>query len=122
MAPLSVVHLLVAGLQLDAPRAHVHQQVEEPVQELHGKVVGLHVPAQLRLFGPVGSAVTEQEQAAGLRGAEVEGDGARFLGVPLGQGDEGLRGLKGDGVQGGHVLAAEDQVAVQADFRVSLDG
>uniref|UniRef100_A0A8C7LZQ5 Uncharacterized protein n=1 Tax=Oncorhynchus kisutch TaxID=8019 RepID=A0A8C7LZQ5_ONCKI len=62
------------------------------------------------------------EQAAGFCGAEVEGDGACFLGVPLGQGDEGLWGLKGDGVQGGHVLTAENKISVQADFRVPLDG
>uniref|UniRef100_A0A8C7VED9 Uncharacterized protein n=1 Tax=Oncorhynchus mykiss TaxID=8022 RepID=A0A8C7VED9_ONCMY len=96
MAPLPVVHLLITGLQLDTPRPHVHETL--------------------------GAPVAEQQQAAGFCGAEVEGDGACFLGVPLGQGDEGLGGLKGDGVQGGHVLTAEDEVSVQADLRVPLDG
>lgn len=47
----------------------------------------------------------EQNQAVGLGCAEVKGDGAHSLGVPLGQADVGLGGLKGDGVQSGHVLA-----------------
>lgn len=46
----------------------------------------------------------EEDQAVGLRGAEIKGDGSRPLGVPLGEADEGFRGLEGNGVQGGHVL------------------
>lgn len=46
----------------------------------------------------------EEDQAIGFRGAEVKGDGSHALGVPLGEADEGFRGLEGDGVQRGHVL------------------
>lgn len=46
----------------------------------------------------------EEDQAVGLRGAEIKGDGSRPLGVPLGEADEGLRGFERNGVQGGHVL------------------
>uniref|UniRef100_A0A8C6V3T4 Uncharacterized protein n=1 Tax=Neogobius melanostomus TaxID=47308 RepID=A0A8C6V3T4_9GOBI len=123
VAPLPVVHLLVAGLELGLPRPHVYEQVQIPVEQLHGKVIGLQLPPRLLLFGALRRApVAEQEQAAGLGGAEVEGYGARFLGVPLGERDVGLRGLEGDRVQGGHVFAAEHQVSVQGDLRVALDG
>lgn len=122
VAPLAVVHLLVAGLEFDAPGAHVHQQVEKAVQQLHGEVVGLHLAARPLLFAALRFAVAEQQQAAGLGGAEVEGDGAGLLGVPARQGDVGLGRLEGHGVEGRHVLAAEHQVPVQTDLRVSLDG
>lgn len=122
VAPFPVIDLLVAGLQLCFSRAHINQQVQVPVQQLHGEVISLQLPTGLLLFGALRTAVAEQQEAAGLRGAEVEGDGPRLLGVPLGQGDVGLGGLKGDGVQGCHVLAAEHQVAIQGYFRVTLDG
>ncbi len=122
VAPLSVVHLLVAGLELDAAGAHVHQQVEKAVQQLHGEVVGLHLTAGPLLFAALGLAVAEQQQAAGLGGAEVEGDGAGLLGVPARQRDVGLGRLESHGVQGRHVLAAEHQVPVHTDLRVPLDG
>ena len=51
--------------------------------------------------------VAEEHQAVGLRGAEVEGDGARLLGRPLAQRHVGLGRVEGDGVQGGHALALE---------------
>lgn len=107
MAPFPVIDLLVAGLQLCFSRAHINQQVQIPVQQLHGKVISLQLPTRLLLFGALRAAVAEQQEATGFRSAEVEGDRTRLLGVPLGQGDEGLRGLKGDWVQGCHVLAAE---------------
>lgn len=107
MAPFPVVDLLVAGLQLCFSRAHINQQVQIPIQQLHGKVISLQLPTGLLLFGALRAAVAEQQESAGLRSAEVEGDRARLLGVPLWQGDVGLGGLEGDGVQGRHVLAAE---------------
>uniref|UniRef100_A0A3B4ZBS7 Secreted protein n=1 Tax=Seriola lalandi dorsalis TaxID=1841481 RepID=A0A3B4ZBS7_SERLL len=122
MAPFTIIDLLVAGLQLCFSRAHIDQQVQIPVQQLHGKVISLQLPAGLLLFGTLRAAVAEQQEAAGLRGAEVKGDRARLLGVPLGQGDVRLGGLESNGVQGRHVLAAEHQVTVQGDFRVALDG
>uniref|UniRef100_A0A3Q1J2T6 Uncharacterized protein n=1 Tax=Anabas testudineus TaxID=64144 RepID=A0A3Q1J2T6_ANATE len=112
MAPVPIIDLLVAGLQLRFARAHIDQQVQIPIQELHGKVVSLQFPARFLLFGSLRAAVAEQQETAGLCGAEVEGDGSRLLGVPLGQGYVGLGGLKGDWVQGCHVLAAEHQVTI----------
>ena len=122
VAPFPVIDLLVAGLQLCFSRAHINQQVQVPVQQLHGKVISLQLPTGLLLFGTLRTAVAEQQEAAGLCGAEVKGDRSRLLRVPLWQGDVGLRGLKGDGVQSRHVLAAEHQVAIQGYFRVTLDG
>ena len=66
----------------------------------------------------LGLAVGEEDEAVGLGGAKVEGDGAHALGVPLGQADVGLGGLEGDGVQGGHVLALEDHVALDLHLGV----
>lgn len=66
--------------------------------------------------------MAEQQESTRLCGAEVERDGPCLLGVPLGQGDEGLSGLKGDRVQGCHVFTAEHKVTIQGDFRVTLDG
>jgi len=60
----------------------------------------------LVLLAFLGLAVGEEDESVGLGGAEVEGDGAHALGVPLGQADEGLGGLEGDGVQRGDVLAS----------------
>lgn len=122
MAPFPVIDLLVAGLQLCFSGAHVNQQVQIPVQQLHGEVISLQLPAGLLLFGALRAAVAEQKESAGLRGTEVEGDGARLLGVPLGQRDVGLGGIEGDGVQGCHVLAAKHQVTIQGYFGVPLDG
>uniref|UniRef100_A0A8C5HDC7 Uncharacterized protein n=1 Tax=Gouania willdenowi TaxID=441366 RepID=A0A8C5HDC7_GOUWI len=62
------------------------------------------------------AAVAEQQQAVGLRGAEVKRHGPRLLGVPPGQRQVGRRRLEGDGFQGLHVLAAEDQVAMDTDL------
>uniref|UniRef100_A0A8C9SG15 Uncharacterized protein n=1 Tax=Scleropages formosus TaxID=113540 RepID=A0A8C9SG15_SCLFO len=122
VTPLAIVDLLVAGLHLDAAGAHVHEQVEEAIEQLDGEVVGLELAVGTLLLGALQAAVAEEQQAAGLRGAEVEGDGACLLGVPPGEGDVGLGGLEGDRVKGCDVLAAEHQVPVQADLGVSLDG
>uniref|UniRef100_A0A3Q3L3Y3 Uncharacterized protein n=1 Tax=Labrus bergylta TaxID=56723 RepID=A0A3Q3L3Y3_9LABR len=84
MAPFPIIDLLVAGLQLCFPRAHINQQVQIPVQQLHGKVISLQLPAGLLLLGSLRAPVAEQQEAAGLCGAEVERDGSRLLGVPLG--------------------------------------
>uniref|UniRef100_A0A8D3AVJ7 Uncharacterized protein n=1 Tax=Scophthalmus maximus TaxID=52904 RepID=A0A8D3AVJ7_SCOMX len=98
MAPFTIIDLLVAGLQLRFSRAHIDQQVHIPIEQLHGKVISLQLPTGLLLFGTLRTAVAKKQEAAGLRSAEVKRDGARLLGVPLGQGDEGLWGLEGDGV------------------------
>lgn len=122
MAPIPIIDLLVASLQLCFPRAHVNQQVQIPVQQLHCEVISLQLPAGLLLFGALRSAVAEQQESTWLRGAEVKGDGARLLCVPLGERDVGLGGLEGDGIQRCHILATEHKVAVQGNFGVPLDG
>uniref|UniRef100_A0A3B4GS80 Uncharacterized protein n=1 Tax=Pundamilia nyererei TaxID=303518 RepID=A0A3B4GS80_9CICH len=98
MAPFPIVDLLVAGLELCFSGAHINQQVQIPLQKLHGK------------------------KAAGLCGPEVKRDRARLLGVPLWQRDVGLGGLKSYRIQGCYILTAEHQVTIQGDFRVTLDG
>uniref|UniRef100_A0A4W4EZK7 Uncharacterized protein n=1 Tax=Electrophorus electricus TaxID=8005 RepID=A0A4W4EZK7_ELEEL len=115
VTPFAVVHPLAAGLHLDAARAHVHEQEEEAVQQLHGEEVNARPALRRALQAPVAI----EQQAAGLRGAEVKGDGARLLGAPTGQGDVGTRRIEADRVEGGHVLTAEGQVAVQVDFGVA---
>lgn len=107
MAPFAVIDLLVAGLQLCFSRAHIDQQVQIPVQKLHGEVIGLQLPAGLLLFGTLRAAVAEQQEAAGLRGAEVERYGACLLCVPPGQCQVGRWRVEGDRLQGFHILAAE---------------
>ena len=87
MAPFPVVDLFVAGLQLRFPGAHINQQVQVPIQELHGEVISLQLPPRLLVLGALWAAMAEQQESAGLCRAEVEGDGAGFLGVPLGQRD-----------------------------------
>lgn len=122
MAPVAIIDLFVIGLQLRFPRAHINQQVQIPVQELHGKVIGLQLPPGLLLLRALGAPVAEQQESAGLGRAEVKGDGAGFLGVPLRQRDVGLWRVEGDRIQGGDVLAAEHQVAMEGYFGVALDG
>uniref|UniRef100_A0A672GCD7 Uncharacterized protein n=1 Tax=Salarias fasciatus TaxID=181472 RepID=A0A672GCD7_SALFA len=117
MAPLAVVEPLVAGFHLDAARAHIHDQVEQPVQQLDGEEVCPGLPVGLRALQ---TAVTEQQQPAGLRGAEVKRYGACLLCVPPGQRQVGRRRVEGDRLQGFHVLAAEYQVTMDTDLRVSL--
>uniref|UniRef100_A0A3B1J483 Uncharacterized protein n=1 Tax=Astyanax mexicanus TaxID=7994 RepID=A0A3B1J483_ASTMX len=82
VAPFPIIDLLVAGLELDATGAHVHQQEEESVQQLHGEVISLQLAPVPLLLGALRLPVAEEQQAAGLRGAKVEGDGAGLLGVP----------------------------------------
>lgn len=122
MAPVPVIDLFVTGLELRFTGPHIDQQVQIPIQEFHGKVIGLQLPPGPLLLWPLGAAVAEQEEPAGLGRAEVEGDGAGFLGVPLGQRDVGLGCVEGDGVQGCHILAAEHQVTVDGYLGVTLDG
>ena len=119
MAPLPVRQPEAAGLHLDAAGAHVHQQVQEAVQELHGEVVGARLAVGRRR--PL-AALAEQQQAAGLGGAEVEGDGAGPLGAPAGQRQVGGGRVERHGLRGRHVVAAESQVAVDAHLGVALLG
>uniref|UniRef100_A0A8C6T1J7 Uncharacterized protein n=1 Tax=Neogobius melanostomus TaxID=47308 RepID=A0A8C6T1J7_9GOBI len=86
------------------------KQVEAAIQQLHCKEIrrchtdlGVLLAAR-GVLALLGLAVGEQDQAVGLGGAKVKGDGAHALGVPLGQADVGLWRLERDGVQRGHVL------------------
>lgn len=117
VAPLAVVQPRVTGLHLDAPGAHIHDQVEESVHQLEGEEVGPLLLVRLR---PLQAAVAEEQQAAGLRGAKVKGYGACLLGVPSGQRHVGRRCVEGDRLQGLHALAAEYQVTMDTDLRVPL--
>lgn len=117
MAPLAIVQPPAPGFHLDAPRAHIHDQVQVTVQELDGKEVGPGLPVGLRTAQ---APVAEKQQAAGLAGAEVKGDGSRPLGVPPGQSQVCRGRVEGDRLQGLHVLAQEDQVTMDTDLRVSL--
>lgn len=117
MAPLAIIQPLIAGFDLDAARAHVHDEVEESVQQLDGEEVGAGLAVGLR---SVQAAVAEQQQPAGLAGAEVKRDGSRLLGVPPGQRQEGRRGVEGDRLQGFHALAVEYQVTMDTDPGVPL--
>uniref|UniRef100_A0A4W4FJ78 Uncharacterized protein n=1 Tax=Electrophorus electricus TaxID=8005 RepID=A0A4W4FJ78_ELEEL len=121
VVPLAVVDLLVDRPRLGGARAHVQQQIQVSVQHLDGEEVHLQCEGALGLLGLLlGPPVAEEQQAIGLRGAEVEGDGARLLGVPLVQGNEGLRGLKRDGVKSGHVLTLEGHHTMDLHLVVAL--
>lgn len=117
MAPLAIIQSLVTGFRLDAAGAHIHDQIQISVQELDGEEVGPGLPVGLRALQ---AAMAEEQQATGLRGAEVERYGARLLCVPPGQSQVGRRRVEGDRLQGFHILAAEYQVTMDTDLRVSL--
>ena len=120
MVPLPIVDFPVDRPGLGGAGAHVQQQVEVPVQHLNGKEVHLEDLRALGVLHLLGLAVAKEEQAVGLGGAEVEGDGAGLFGVPLAEGDVGLRRLEGDGVQGGDILALEGHHPVHLHLHVSL--
>lgn len=113
MVPGAVVDLGLCGLHLNGSRAHVQQQVQPSVQQLHCKEVHLVVLLALGVPPVLGLAVGEEDQAVRLGGAEVEGDGAHALCVPLGQCQVGIGGLEVDGVKGGDVLALEHNVTLE---------
>uniref|UniRef100_A0A8C6PHQ5 Uncharacterized protein n=1 Tax=Nothobranchius furzeri TaxID=105023 RepID=A0A8C6PHQ5_NOTFU len=92
VAPLAIVQPLVAGFNLDAAGAHVHDQVDKPVQQLHGKEVSAGLPVGQRTLQV---AMAEEQHAVGLCGAEVKRNGACLLGVPPGQRQVGRRHVKG---------------------------
>lgn len=118
MVPVAVVDLALRGLDLDSARAHVQQQEETSLQELDGEEVHLVVALAAGVPSVLGLALRVKDEAVGLGGAEVEGDGAHALGVPLGQAQEGLWRLEGDGVQDGNGLALEHHVALHLHLGV----
>ncbi|TNN54111.1 hypothetical protein EYF80_035670 [Liparis tanakae] len=56
-------------------KAHIDQQVQIALQQLHGEVIGLQLPTGLLLFGTLRTSVAEQQEAAGLRGSEMKDSG-----------------------------------------------
>lgn len=118
MVPGAVVDLGLRGLDLDGAGAHVQQQVQASVQQLHCKEVHLVVLLTLGVAPVLRFAVGEEDQPVGFGGAEVEGDGADAFGVPLGQSQVRVRGLEVDGVEGRDVLALEDDVALELHLGV----
>ncbi len=78
------------------------------VQHLDGKKVHLETLGTLGvLWLLLWFAMAEEEEAIRLCGAEVKGDRACLLSVPLVEDDKRLWGLKRDGVQSGHVFTLE---------------
>uniref|UniRef100_A0A672ZFU8 Uncharacterized protein n=1 Tax=Sphaeramia orbicularis TaxID=375764 RepID=A0A672ZFU8_9TELE len=94
MAPFAIIKPLVTRFHLNAARAHVHNQVEEAIQQLYGEEISSGLPVGLRTLQ---AAMTEQQQAAGLSGAEVKRYCACLLCVPPGQSQVGKQ-LRSDGV------------------------
>uniref|UniRef100_A0A671VF09 Uncharacterized protein n=1 Tax=Sparus aurata TaxID=8175 RepID=A0A671VF09_SPAAU len=86
MVPGAIVDLCLCGLDLDGAGAHVQQQVQPSIQQLHCKEVHLVVLLALRVPPVLRFTVGEEYQPVGLRRSEVKGDGAHALGVPLRQG------------------------------------
>uniref|UniRef100_A0A665URK5 Uncharacterized protein n=1 Tax=Echeneis naucrates TaxID=173247 RepID=A0A665URK5_ECHNA len=82
MEPLAIIQPCVTGFRLDAARAHIHDKVEKSIQQLDGEEVSPGLPVGLRSLQ---TAMTVQQQATGLCGAEVKRYGTCLLCVPLGQ-------------------------------------
>uniref|UniRef100_A0A8C2WN20 Uncharacterized protein n=1 Tax=Cyclopterus lumpus TaxID=8103 RepID=A0A8C2WN20_CYCLU len=70
----------------------------------------------------LGLAMAEEQKTVGLCGAEVEGDGARLLSVPLVEDDKRLWRLECDGVKSGHILALEGHSAMDLHLGITLLG
>ena len=104
MVPLAIIEHCVTSFRLDAARAHIHDQVEKSIQQLYCEEVSPGLPVGLRSLQ---AAMTEQQQAAGLCGAEVKRYGTCLLCVPPGQCQVGRWHVEGDRLQGLHILAAE---------------
>lgn len=113
MVPGAIVDLSLCSLDLDGAGAHVQQQVQPSIQQLHCKEVNLVVLLAFCVPPVLGLAMGEEYQPVGFGGAEVKGDGAHTFGVPFWQGQVGVRVLKVDGVEGGNVFAFEDNVTLE---------
>ncbi len=81
MAPFSVIDLFGPDFHLDAPGAHVHEQVEEAFKQLHGEEVNL----RSEVFGTLWPAVAEQQEAIGFSGSEVKDTEPVFLAFQRGR-------------------------------------
>ncbi|CAG5928290.1 unnamed protein product [Menidia menidia] len=122
VVPGAIVDFGLGGFDFDGPGAHVQQQVQPAIQQLHGEEVHLVVLLALGVPPVLGLTVREEDQPVGLGGAEVEGDGAHPFGVPFGQRKVGVRGLEVDGVQGGYVFTLENHVPLEFHLWVHYAG
>lgn len=90
------------------------------IQHLNGKEIHFGSLGNLGIFRLLlGLPVAEEQKAVGLRGAEVKGDGACLLSVPLVENYERLGRLERDGVQGGHVLTFKSNGAVDLHLGIA---
>lgn len=60
----------------------------------------------------------EEDEAVGLRCAEIERYGSHPLGVPLWEADVGLGSLERNGVQSGHILTLVGHLTLDFHLRV----
>uniref|UniRef100_A0A2K6JWX0 Uncharacterized protein n=2 Tax=Rhinopithecus TaxID=542827 RepID=A0A2K6JWX0_RHIBE len=118
MVPFPIIGFLLSGFHFDGARAHVKQQVQVAIKELHGKEVYFCVLLAPSILPLLGLSMSEEDQAIGLSGTEVKGDGAHTLSVPLRQTDVSLWGLEVDGVQCGHILTLKHNFAI--DFHLGI--
>uniref|UniRef100_A0A8D2DJS0 Uncharacterized protein n=1 Tax=Sciurus vulgaris TaxID=55149 RepID=A0A8D2DJS0_SCIVU len=118
VVPFPVIGFLLSGFHFDGAGAHVKQQVQIAIEKFHSKEVNFCVLLTPSILSLLGLAVSEEDQAIGLSGAEVKGDRAHSFGVPLGQADVSLWGLKVDGVQCGHILTLEYNFTIDFHFCV----
>lgn len=93
------------------------------VQHLNGKEIHFGSLGNLGIFWLLlGLPMAEEQKAIGLRGAEVKGDGACLLGIPLVENYERLGRLKRDGVQGGHILTFKSHSALDLHLGIAQLG
>uniref|UniRef100_A0A3P8TGW3 Uncharacterized protein n=1 Tax=Amphiprion percula TaxID=161767 RepID=A0A3P8TGW3_AMPPE len=95
---------------------HVQQQVQAAIQQFHCKEI--HLDQGKDIFALLGFAVGEQDEAVGFSRAEIKRDGSHPLGVPLGEADVGLGGLKRNRVEGCHVLTLVEHLTLDLHLRV----
>lgn len=93
------------------------------IQHLNGKEVHLKSLWTLGiLWLLLGLAMAKEEEAVGFCGAEVKGDGACLLSVPLVEDNKRLWSLKCDGVQSGYVLTLEGHSTMDLHLGITLLG
>ncbi|KAJ0027050.1 hypothetical protein NQD34_018050, partial [Periophthalmus magnuspinnatus] len=122
VVPVPIVDLCLRRFHFDGPGAHIQQQEQPSVQQLHGEEVHLGVLLTLGVPPVLSFALGEEDEPVGFGGAEVERDRSHSFGVPLGQRQRRLRTLEADGVQSGNVLALKDNVALKFHFGVDDAG
>lgn len=120
MVPLSIIDFLVDRPGFGGSRAHIQQQVQMAIQHFNGKEIHLGSLGDLGIFRLLlGLPVAEEQKPIWLRGAEVKGDGACLLGIPLIENDERLGRLECDGVQGSHVLTLKGHCSVDLHLGIT---